>query len=63
VAAESSCSLRLGESVGAVRAVHFGRTEGAAVALFRHANYARFIIISTAPVLPRRSAEHRRTVI
>jgi hypothetical protein len=28
VAAESSCSLRLGESVGAVRAVHFGRTEG-----------------------------------
>ena len=52
VAAGRSRSLRLGESVGAVRAVHFGRIQKKAVALFCHANYARFIIISTAPVLP-----------
>jgi hypothetical protein len=35
-------SLRLGESVGGFRAVHFGRTEEEAVALFRETNYAGF---------------------
>ncbi|PYM85319.1 MAG: LLM class flavin-dependent oxidoreductase [Candidatus Rokuibacteriota bacterium] len=34
--------LRLGESVGAFRAVHFGRTEAEAVALLRDTNYAGF---------------------
>jgi hypothetical protein len=56
VAAESGRNLRLGEGVGAFRAVHFGRTEEEAVALFRDTNFAGFTIISTASVLPRRSA-------
>ena len=42
VAAENGRNLRLGESVGAFRAVHFGRTEEEAVALFRDTNYAGF---------------------
>jgi hypothetical protein len=42
VAAENGRTLRLGESVGAFRAVHFGRTEEEAVALFRDTNYAGF---------------------
>ena len=42
VAAESGRDLRLGESVGAFRSVHFGRTEEEAVALFRDTNYAGF---------------------
>ena len=33
---------RLGESVGAFRAVHFGKTEAEAVALLRDTNYAGF---------------------
>src|SRR4029077_6310343 len=39
VAAENGRQLRLGESVGAFRAVHFGRSEEEAVALFRDTNY------------------------
>ena len=42
VAGEAGRSLRLGESVGAFRAVHFGRTEAEAVALLRSTNYAGF---------------------
>jgi alkanesulfonate monooxygenase SsuD/methylene tetrahydromethanopterin reductase-like flavin-dependent oxidoreductase (luciferase family) len=42
VAAEAGRNLRLGESVGAFRAVHFGRTEEAAVSLLRATNYAGF---------------------
>jgi hypothetical protein len=42
VAAETGRQLRLGESVGAFRAVHFGRTEEEAVALFRDTNFAGF---------------------
>jgi hypothetical protein len=57
VAAENGRTLRLGESVGAFRAVHFGRTEEEAVALFRDTNYAGFsTIISAASASPRRSA-------
>ena len=42
VAAENGRQLGLGESVGAFRAVHFGRTEDEAVELFRTTNYAGF---------------------
>jgi alkanesulfonate monooxygenase SsuD/methylene tetrahydromethanopterin reductase-like flavin-dependent oxidoreductase (luciferase family) len=42
VAAESGRRLGLGESVGAFRAVHFGKTEAEAVALLRDTNYAGF---------------------
>jgi len=42
VAAEAGRDLQLGESVGAFRAIHFGRTEEEAVALFRDTNYAGF---------------------
>jgi len=42
VAAGASRKLRLGESVGVVRAIHFGRTEEEAVALLRDTNYAGF---------------------
>ena len=42
MAAENGRQLRLGESVGAFRAVHFGRSEEEAVALFRDTNYAGF---------------------
>ncbi len=39
---EAGRNLRLGESVGAFRAVHFGKTEEEAVALLRDTNYAGF---------------------
>jgi hypothetical protein len=42
VAGAAGRNLRLGESVGAFRAVHFGRTEEEAVALFRDTNFAGF---------------------
>jgi alkanesulfonate monooxygenase SsuD/methylene tetrahydromethanopterin reductase-like flavin-dependent oxidoreductase (luciferase family) len=42
VAAGAGRNLRLGESVGAFRAVHFGRTEEEAVELFRQTNYQGF---------------------
>jgi len=42
VAAGSGRKLGLGESVGAFRAVHFGRTEADAVELLRTTNYAGF---------------------
>jgi len=42
VAATAGRKLRLGESVGAFRAVHFGNTEAEAVALLRDTNYAGF---------------------
>jgi len=42
VAAEAGYSRGLGEKVGVVRAVHFGRTEEEAVALLRDTNYAGF---------------------
>jgi len=42
VAAGAGRTLRLGESVGVVRALHFGRTEEEAVALLRDTNYAGF---------------------
>src|SRR5438067_366185 len=42
VAATAGRDLRLGESVGAFRAVHFGRTQEEAVELFRQSNYAGF---------------------
>ena len=42
VAAEHGRKLRLGEGIGAFRAVHFGRTEDEAVALLRDTNYAGF---------------------
>ena len=42
VGAAAGRRLRLGESVGAFRAVHFGRTEAEAVALLRDTNYAGF---------------------
>ena len=42
VAGEAGRQLRLGESVGAFRAVHFGNTEEEAVNLFRDTNYAGF---------------------
>jgi len=42
VAAEAGRKLALGESVGAFRAVHFGRTEEEAVELFRQTNYQGF---------------------
>ena len=42
VAGEAGRKLRLGESVGAFRAVHFGETEAEAVALLRDTNYAGF---------------------
>jgi alkanesulfonate monooxygenase SsuD/methylene tetrahydromethanopterin reductase-like flavin-dependent oxidoreductase (luciferase family) len=42
VAAENGRQLGIGESVGAFRAVHFGRTEDEAVELFRTTNYAGF---------------------
>jgi alkanesulfonate monooxygenase SsuD/methylene tetrahydromethanopterin reductase-like flavin-dependent oxidoreductase (luciferase family) len=43
VAQASGRSLKLGESVGAFRAVHFGKTEADAVALLRDTNYRGFI--------------------
>jgi alkanesulfonate monooxygenase SsuD/methylene tetrahydromethanopterin reductase-like flavin-dependent oxidoreductase (luciferase family) len=43
VALASGRSLMLGESVGAFRAVHFGKTEAEAVALLRDTNYRGFI--------------------
>jgi alkanesulfonate monooxygenase SsuD/methylene tetrahydromethanopterin reductase-like flavin-dependent oxidoreductase (luciferase family) len=43
VAQVSGRSLNLGESVGAFRAVHFGKTEAEAVALLRDTNYRGFI--------------------
>jgi alkanesulfonate monooxygenase SsuD/methylene tetrahydromethanopterin reductase-like flavin-dependent oxidoreductase (luciferase family) len=43
VAQASGRSLKLGESVGAFRAVHFGKTEAEAVALLRDTNYRGFI--------------------
>ena len=42
VAAGAGRKLGLGESVGAFRAVHFGRTEAEAVELLRTTNYAGF---------------------
>jgi alkanesulfonate monooxygenase SsuD/methylene tetrahydromethanopterin reductase-like flavin-dependent oxidoreductase (luciferase family) len=42
VAREGGRQLRLGESVGAFRAVHFGKTEEEAVELLRTSNYAGF---------------------
>jgi alkanesulfonate monooxygenase SsuD/methylene tetrahydromethanopterin reductase-like flavin-dependent oxidoreductase (luciferase family) len=42
VAHASGRSLKLGESVGAFRAVHFGKTEAEAVALLRDTNYRGF---------------------
>jgi alkanesulfonate monooxygenase SsuD/methylene tetrahydromethanopterin reductase-like flavin-dependent oxidoreductase (luciferase family) len=42
VAAGAGRTLHLGESVGVVRALHFGRTEEEAVALLRETNYAGF---------------------
>jgi len=42
VAQEAGRSLALGESVGAFRAVHFGKTEADAVALLRDTNYRGF---------------------
>ncbi len=42
VAAENGRKLGLGESLGAFRAVHFGRTEAEAVELLRTSNYAGF---------------------
>jgi alkanesulfonate monooxygenase SsuD/methylene tetrahydromethanopterin reductase-like flavin-dependent oxidoreductase (luciferase family) len=42
VAQTSGRSLKLGESVGAFRAVHFGKTEAEAVALLRDTNYRGF---------------------
>jgi len=42
VAQASGRSLKLGESVGAFRAVHFGKTEAEAVALLRDTNYRGF---------------------
>ena len=42
VASESGRKLRLGDSIGAFRAIHFGRTEAEAVALLRDTNYAGF---------------------
>ena len=42
VAAENGRQLGLGQSVGAFRAVHFGRTEEEAVELFRTTNFAGF---------------------
>jgi hypothetical protein len=42
VAGEAVQTLGLGESVGIIRAVYFGRTEEEAVALLRETNYAGF---------------------
>lgn len=42
VANENRRALRLGEGVGAFRAVHFGKTEAEAVALLRDTNYQGF---------------------
>ncbi|MBV8191157.1 MAG: hypothetical protein JO339_28230, partial [Alphaproteobacteria bacterium] len=42
VAGQNGRKLGLGESVGAFRAVHFGRTEAEAVELLRSTNYAGF---------------------
>jgi alkanesulfonate monooxygenase SsuD/methylene tetrahydromethanopterin reductase-like flavin-dependent oxidoreductase (luciferase family) len=42
VAQEAGRPLRLGESVGAFRSVHFGKTEEEAVALLRDTNYQGF---------------------
>ena len=42
VALASGRSLKLGESIGAFRAVHFGKTEADAVALLRDTNYRGF---------------------
>jgi len=42
VAQDAGRSLKLGESVGAFRAVHFGKTEAEAVALFADTNYRGF---------------------
>lgn len=42
VGAQAGRQLGLGESVGAFRAVHFGKTEADAVALLRDTNYAGF---------------------
>jgi alkanesulfonate monooxygenase SsuD/methylene tetrahydromethanopterin reductase-like flavin-dependent oxidoreductase (luciferase family) len=42
VAHAAGRSLKLGESVGAFRAVHFGKTEAEAVALLRETNYRGF---------------------
>src|SRR5258708_935213 len=42
VGANAGRKLGLGESVGAFRAVHFGKTEAEAVALLRDTNYAGF---------------------
>jgi alkanesulfonate monooxygenase SsuD/methylene tetrahydromethanopterin reductase-like flavin-dependent oxidoreductase (luciferase family) len=42
VAAENGRTLGLGQSVGAFRAVHFGKTEAEAVGLLRDTNYAGF---------------------
>ncbi len=43
VAAGAGRKLGLGESVGAFRAVHFGRTQEEAVALFEATNHAGFV--------------------
>ena len=42
VAAEAGRTLGLGESIGAFRAVHFGRSQDEAVELLRRTNYAGF---------------------
>src|SRR4029077_4411223 len=42
VAAGAGRTLRLGEKVGVVRAVHFGQTEAEDVAMLRATNYAGF---------------------
>jgi alkanesulfonate monooxygenase SsuD/methylene tetrahydromethanopterin reductase-like flavin-dependent oxidoreductase (luciferase family) len=42
VAGQHGRTLRLGESIGAFRAVHFGRNEAEAVALLESTNYAGF---------------------
>src|SRR5262249_61422973 len=42
VAATAGRQLRLGENVGAFRAVHFGTTEAEAVSLLQDTNYAGF---------------------
>jgi alkanesulfonate monooxygenase SsuD/methylene tetrahydromethanopterin reductase-like flavin-dependent oxidoreductase (luciferase family) len=43
VAQTTGRALKLGESVGAFRAVHFGKTEADAVALLRDTNYRGFV--------------------
>jgi len=63
VAQDAGRSLTLGESVGAFRSVHFGKTEAEAVTLFSDTNFRGFKEYFSGLALGRRFARWKTTQI